>query len=108
MIRESEFVNRTIQDFIHLVEKGHIILKFTTRHDHVTEASVERMRERWGYDIPRSTQHEHGEIIERVVYPVKMNDERHRSGLEYQEDSEYHHFGKKGTKEDPATVIFGF
>jgi len=108
MIRESEFVNRTIEDFINLVEKGHIILKFTTKHDHVTEASVERMRERWGYDINKVTQHEHGEIIERVVYPVKINDERHRSGLEYQEDSDSHYHGRKGTKEDPATVIFGF
>ena len=108
MIRESEFVNRTIQDFIRLVEKGHIILKFTTRHDHVTEASAERMRGQWGYDINHITQNEHGEIIERIVYPVKINDERHRSGLEYKEDSEHHHYGKKGTKEDPATVIFGF
>ncbi len=108
MIRESEFVNRTVQDFINLVEKGHIKLKFTTRHDHVTEASAERMRQGWGYDINKVTQHEHGEIIERIVYPAKINDERHRSGLEYQEDSEYHHFGKKGTKEDPVTVIFGF
>ena len=108
MIRESEFVNRTIQDFIRLVEEGHIKLKFTTRHDHVTEASAERMRQGWGYDINNVTQHAHGEIIERIVYPAKINDHRHRSGLEYEEDSEYHHFGKKGTKEDPATVIFGF
>lgn len=108
MIRESEFVNRTVQDFIRLVEKGHIKLRFTTRHDHVTEASAERMRQGWGYDINNVTQNAHGEIIERIVYPAKINDHRHRAGLEYEEDSESHHFGKKGTKEEPVTVTFGF
>ena len=108
MIRESEFVNRTVQDFINLVEKGHIKLKFTTKHDHVTEASAERMRQGWGYDINNVNQNAHGEIIERIVYPAKINDSRNRCGLEYQEDSDSYHHGKKGTKEDPATVIFGF
>tara|TARA_Y100000004_G_C8919772_1_gene414888 strand:+ start:331 stop:657 length:327 start_codon:yes stop_codon:yes gene_type:complete len=108
MIRESEFVGRTVEDFIRLVEEGHIKLKFTTRHDHVTEASVERMRGGWQYDIKNLNQHEHGEIIERIVYPAKINDSRNRCGLEYQEDSENHCYGKRGTKENPVTVIFGF
>ena len=108
MIRESEFVGRTVEDFIRLVEEGHIKLKFTTRHAHVTEASAERMRTGWNYDINKITQHEHGEIIERIVYPAKINDERHRAGLEYEEDSQNHRHGKRGTKENPVTVIFGF
>ena len=81
MIQESEFVGRTVEDFIRLVEEGHIKLRFTTRHDHVTEAHAERMRQGWGYDINNVTQREHGEIIERIVYPAKINDHRHRSGL---------------------------
>jgi len=106
MIRESEFVNRTIEDFINLVEKGHIKLKFTTKHDPETEASAERMTRTWGHDVNGVSQNEHGEIIERIVYPAKINDDRY--GLEYSEDSDSHYHGRKGTKEDPATVIFGF
>ena len=108
MIRESEFVGRTVEDFIRLVEEGHIKLQFTTRHDHVTEASAERMQRGWSFDINNVTQNEHGEIIERIVYPAKINDERHRCGLEYEEDTENHRYGKRGTKENPVTVTFGF